>query len=211
MSISNEQEEQLVAPTAFLEPKIISQPILYSIANTRTSPIDEQSKSIDKQLRSSTIHTISDQTRRSTLDTTTNSLNVSTQTIDQSLAFHSLTSTPYVQGQLQQTSKQKLQSPSNIYSVASSSAHTSRGVQVRMPEPVQPAPILYTIVGDTPASTNGLTKNDLSTSTTTKSQPPTVPISSLDDEANILQTRKQQPTLYSLVRKASSPVQNSAR
>ncbi|CAF4508932.1 unnamed protein product, partial [Rotaria magnacalcarata] len=38
----------------------------------------------------------------------------------------------------------------NIYSIVDRPARTSRGIQVDLPDSNGPAPILYTIVGDTP-------------------------------------------------------------
>ena len=175
-------ETQSDVPTVFLQPKIISQPVFYSILGNKTPSImDQKPFPMDEEQRSPIVYAITGRPRRPTIDMSVSSSQIPTPIIDQSPTVYALVGSPRVQNRLEEPPKQILQSaptvfsiagtsnplnpvqePSNqvlrpspnLYSIVGSPARTSRGVQVGTVNHEQPSPILYTVVGDTPPQTN---------------------------------------------------------
>jgi len=223
-------ETESIVPVAFLEPKIISQPIFYSIPGTRTPtiPID-QPIPINKEPPTPTIYSISDRPRRPTIDMSVNNLEVPPPAVtDKSPTLYSVAGVPRLQNQYQEPPNQSLKPSANLYSIINSPARTSRGVQVDTLDRIQPLPILYTVVGDTPLQTDQSKEKHQSTITkqtkdataytlgnaanapkAQQQHSKDVAVYTLDNEANALKARQQQPipqpTLYALVNKPNSP------
>jgi hypothetical protein len=172
------------APTIFLEPQIVSQPILYSIAGTKPTPITDRPIPIITEQPSPTIYSIAGRPR--TVDMSSNSFEVRTPITDKSPTLYSLAGNSSFQNEIPESTKQLLQPSPNVYSIIGSPARISRGVQVNTPSPVQPVPVLYTIVGDTPPSVNKEKEN--------RPLPP---------PNTVISTSK--PTLYTLVGKPNTP------
>ena len=161
-------EQPAEAPTAFLEPKVISQPILYSVAGSRSTPVPPPVGSpIPRSYDPSppAVYSIVDRPRRQTLDMNTNNLEVPRQIDDSAPTVYSIIGSPRIQNANEEPINQpvlsppstydapinqQLQTAPNFYSIIGSPARTSRGVQVNTLDPDQPAPIVYTIMGDTP-------------------------------------------------------------
>ncbi|CAF1231655.1 unnamed protein product [Rotaria sp. Silwood1] len=213
MSFPIEQEQQSTTPTFFFEPTIISQPILYNIANTKRIAIIDQSTSIEQEQSIPTIYSISGQPRRLTVDMNGNRLDTPTQVINKSPILYSMINGPPVENEIQESNKPYLQPPPppTVYSIVGSPARTSRGVQVSPLDPVQPAPILYTITGDTSTPINRPVEN-ISPPTTTKPLRDAT-MYTLGNQGNVLRTQQQQqqqqqpiqpPTLYALVSQPNS-------
>jgi hypothetical protein len=137
-----------------------------------------------------------------TLYSVSGSPRIQNQVLQPSPTLYSLSGSP----RLPEPSKQLVPSSANLYSIVGSPARTSRGVQVSMNEPIQPSPILYTVVGDTPVQTDRSKEKYLST---IKKQPTDAAMYKLDNEANYLKAQQQQPipkpSVYALVDKPNSP------
>jgi len=197
-------ETESIVPVAFLEPKIISQPIFYSIPGTRSSPIPiDEPIPINKEPPSPTVYSITGRPRRPTIDMSVNNLEVPPPAVtDKSPTLYSVAGGSHLQNQYQEPPNQLLQPSANFYSIIGSPARTSRGVQVDTLDHIQPSPILYTIVGDTPVQTERSKE---------KHQPKDATIYTLGNAANTAKAQQQQqqpipkPTLYSLVNKPNSP------
>jgi hypothetical protein len=159
------EEEQEPPPIVFLEPKIISQPVFYSIVSAKTLPVhNEQPIPIKQEMPSPILYTITGQPHRPTIDTSASAVNVATPIIDKSPILYSLVGSPRLQVQIQEPVKQVSQIPqqssSTLYSIVGNPTLTPPITQTNtldpppsiQPEKVSsdpPAPILYTVVGET--------------------------------------------------------------
>jgi hypothetical protein len=214
---------QSVSSTSFLEPKVLSQPILYSVPGAKPKrPI-----LIHEEPSTPTVYAITGRPRRPTIDLSVNDSEI----IDQSPALYALVGTPRVQNQIPEPSKQYLQptanlyslvgspraqdqipeSPKpfpNLYSVVGSPARTSRGVQVSPLGPARPAPTVYTTVNDTSASINKPKENRLPPN---KKQPTDEPVYNSDSEGKVRYEQQlvQKPTTYALVDQPNPSVQEN--
>jgi hypothetical protein len=140
--------------------------------------------------------------RPRTVDMSSNSFEVRTPITDKSPTLYSLAGNSSFQNEIPESNKQLLQPSPNVYSILGSPARMSRGTQVNTPSPVQPVPVLYTIVGNTPPSVNKEKENR-------PSPPPKTLISTSTNEANKHKVQQPisttKPTLYTLVGKPNSP------
>ncbi|CAF0861553.1 unnamed protein product [Adineta ricciae] len=174
-------EEQIV----FLEPQVISQPVLYSVAGEKYTPRSTQPVTITEQPPSPVLYSLNNRSR--TVDMVSNSLERSTPVIDKTPIVYSWAGNSRLQNETSELSKQHLRATPNVYSITGSPARTSRGVQVSTPTPAQPTPILYTIVDDAPATVEK-PRHTRPLSPPVRSKEPVV--FTVDSEPNV---RKQQP------------------
>ncbi len=224
--ISTRPEEQSVVHNVFLEPKIISQPVFYSVGNTRPGPVTlEQPIPMNQESIPPTVYSITGRPRRPTMDMNADNLEVPSQVTNKSPTIYSLVDTSRISNSNDGPYKQPLQSPpnsmeeptnqysqrsANLYSLIGSPARTSRGVQVNTLDPDQPAPILYTITGDTPIQTN---KSNEKSSSPSRKPPTDVAVYTLGNQVNTLKAPPEQeqpiqkPSLYTLVSRPDSPPQ----
>ena len=222
---------QPVTPPGFLQPRVLTQPIIYSIpgASAKTNePII-----INQIPPSPTVYAITGRPRRPTVDMSVNNSEIASPVIDRPPAIYSLVGSPRslnqmpepprqtltpspnlyslvgsprVQNQISEPPKQLLQAPPSIYSVIGSPARTSRGIQVSSTDPIEPTPILYTIENDEPAPINKPKENR---SPPIKKQPIDATVYTLGNAANLHYEQQpiRKPTTYTLVDKANSPIQ----
>ncbi|UJR10085.1 hypothetical protein I4U23_014307 [Adineta vaga] len=185
-----QSEKQYNEPVVFLEPKVMSQPVLYTLAGEKYTPAPVQPIIITKEPPSPTLYSLNSRPR--TVDMGSNTLEGSTPIIDKSPTLYSWVGSSRLQNEISESPKQQLQPSPNIYSIIGSPARTSRGVQVGTSSPIQPVPILYTIVDDAPVSTK-------KTKETRPHSPPTAPkdavVYTFDNESNARKQQQQQPTL----------------
>jgi hypothetical protein len=141
-------EEEQSQPKIFLEPKIILQPVLYSIVSAKTLPIPNgQPIPINQEMPSPILYTITGHPNRPTIDMSANTVNVEKSVIDQSPILYNLVGFPRLQVRFQEPVKQ-------VPKIAQQSS-TNHTVIVIPPlhEPVkqipkQSSPIFYSIVGN---------------------------------------------------------------
>ena len=146
--------DQTEPPTLFLRPKIISQPILYSIIDSKYAPeIPEQPIPTNRQHNSSPkLYAMADRPHRPTLDVNE----------DKAPIVYTVMGSPRLPKAHEEPSPQHLQPAPLLYSITGSPARASRAVQVNTFDPDRPAPILYTIIDDDPvAASKALSTTDV--------------------------------------------------
>jgi hypothetical protein len=124
------------------------------------------------------------------------------QLLQPSPKLHSITNSPRLQNPIQEPSNQFPKTSPNLYSIIGSPVRTSRGVQVSTLDPIEPVPILYTIVDDTPPAQKDKLKREHP-----PKQPTDKPVYTLGSEVNTLKTQQpvSKPSLYTLVGAPNSP------
>ncbi|CAF1174927.1 unnamed protein product [Rotaria sp. Silwood1] len=195
------EEEQESQPTVFLEPKIISQPVLYSVVATKTpSAQNDQSISTNQHIDAPVFYTITGKSNLPTLDMSATNLNAETLVVDQSSNLYSLVGNPRIPLQSQEpipNTSQQL--PPNLYSIVGSPTLSANMLQAHTVDPtpstqpiktnsVQQAPILYTVVDEKKIPTNIPKENR-------PPPPPAVPIKKQSNDA----------TLYTVIGDPSMP------
>ncbi|CAF4422271.1 unnamed protein product [Rotaria socialis] len=196
-----EEQVQSGAPTVFLAPKVMPQPILYTLANARPTPMTDPSMSVNQQSSAPTIYSLVSRQRPQTVDMSANSSEMPDQISNKSPTLYSLASSSNPKRRIEEPTDQYLRPSPNFYSIVGSPARTSRGTQVDLPDPNGPAPILYTIVGDTPIE-KYRPKGDSSPRTITNSSTDAATYTTKNDP-NIIRAQQQypspKPTVYALV------------
>jgi hypothetical protein len=97
------EKEQESPPIVFLEPKIFSQPVLYSIVGAKTRPIPyEPVMPTIKEVPSPILYTITGQPHRPAIDMNPNTKNVAPSVIDTSPILHTLIGGPRLQVRVQE-------------------------------------------------------------------------------------------------------------
>jgi hypothetical protein len=207
----NVEVEQDNAPTIFLEPKVISQPVLYSIVGEKNQPIqNNQPISTNKEMPSPLFYAITGQPRRITADMSTSTPNVETPVTNRSPILYSLVGSPRLQPQMQEPTKQVVsvsQQPSpSLFSIVGGPTLTPNIPQTntRQPPPstqpvkvslVEPVPILFTIVGESRVPNNTQKEN----------RPPPAPVKKPTTEV-ILYTTVGDPNISQTVTLPRKPV-----
>ncbi|CAF1308732.1 unnamed protein product [Adineta steineri] len=192
--------KQSDVPIVFLEPQIISQPILYSIIGEKSTPIIDKPIPVNEEQSSPIIYSINDRPR--TVDLNTNSIEDPVLYKDKSPTLYSWVGNSYVQDEVIPEPPKTLVPPSpSVYTLIGSPARTSRGTQLGRSSPIEPVPILYTIVDDTSTSTSTSTYK-----TKEKHSHPPPPsnepvVYTVEKESNVYKT----PILYALVGKQIPP------
>jgi hypothetical protein len=149
---------------------VISQPIFYTVVDDKTMVIPANRSVMKAQPTASPIaYSIVDRPRRSTIDMSSTSSSLSPLTIGKAPMFYTVVGSPRVQ---QPTIQLVPPSPS-LYSTDGNSGRTSRAIETEAKNSMEPAPILYTIVGDASSPRNG--------SNQTRPLPATTNRSSLND------------------------------
>jgi hypothetical protein len=217
--IPMQSEQSAVVPAAFLEPKVISQPIFYNVGNTRTGPVSlEQPIPMDYESTPPTVYSLVGRPRRPTVDMSANNLEIPKQADNKAPTIYSVVDSSRISNPNEQPinqssqfyeepANQYVQPSPNFYSLIGSPARTSRGVQVNTLDSDQPSPILYTIVGDTPIQTSRLNEKN---SSPTRKPPTDVAVYTVGNQANALRAQEQEqlmqkPSLYTLVDRSYSP------
>jgi hypothetical protein len=166
----NVEVEQELQPIIFLEPKIISQPILYSIVGAKTNPTPEvQPVQMDQEMPSPIFHSITGDPHRPNIDMSVNTLDVATPVIHKSPILYTLIGSPRLQVRFQEPIKQVSQpNAPNLYSIVGS-PHPIIPTQ----EPItkssqQSSPSLYSIVGNPTLTPHTTQVNTLSLSPSTQ-------------------------------------------
>ncbi|CAF2479442.1 unnamed protein product [Rotaria sp. Silwood2] len=230
------EEEKESQATAFLEPKIISQPVLYSIVATKSPSVqNDQPIPANQDVDSPILYTITGKSNLPNIDMSGNNSNIETPVVNKSANFYSLVGNPRVSAQPQEPISKTLQQPlPNLYSIVGSptlspnmlQANTYDSTTSTQPvktNSVQPEPILYTVVDEKQKPTNIPKENR---------PPPTAPIKKQAKEAvlytvigdpsmpqSMTPARKTQPlkpqalpqqiqtpTLYPLIGKPNPPL-----
>jgi len=158
-------QEEETQPKIFLEPKIISQPVLYSIVSAKTLPIpNDQPISIDQEVPSPILYTITGHPNRPTIDMNVNKVNGEKSVINKSPILYNLVGYPRLQVRFQEPVEQVSQIPQQssptFYSIVGNPILIPNITQINTLDPppstqpqkvssFQPVPILYTIVGET--------------------------------------------------------------
>lgn len=182
----NVDVEQDPSPMIFLEPKVFSQPVLYSVVGAKNLPIHKDEPiPTDKAMPSPIFYAVTGQPRRLPKEMTGSTLNVETPVTNRSPTLYSVVGSPHLRVRIQEPIKQELpvsQPPSaSFYSIVGGptlTPHIPQTKTVNPPPPTQPVqvssskpvPILYTIVGETQVPTNIPKENRL------PPPPPPVPI-----------------------------------
>jgi hypothetical protein len=199
------QDDRSNVQTAFLAPHVISQPILYSIGGARNTPMTAQPTSVAQAPASPTLYSITQhRPRRPTVDTGVHHSEMPTPIPNQPPTLYSVIASPrYPQSMQPPTTRVVPPSPS-FYSIVTPPTRASRGTQVETPGSIEPAPILYTVVGDnrTPRNTPG---DNRAPPVSVRKQPKEVIMYNVDDETREYQY--ENPTLYNVVSKPFSPMQ----
>ncbi|CAF1376832.1 unnamed protein product [Rotaria magnacalcarata] len=196
-----EEQIQSGAPTVFLAPKVMPQAILYTLPNARPTPMADPSISANQQSPVATIYSLVSRQRPSTVDISANSSEMPDQISNKSPTLYSLASSSNPKRRIEEPTDQYSRPSPNIYSIVDRPARTSRGIQVDLPDSNGPAPILYTIVGDTPIEKYRPKEN---------SSPRIITNSSTDaamatarNDRNIIRAEQQypssKPTIYALI------------
>ena len=188
------------APTVFLEPKIISQPILYSIIDGKYSPpvLEERTQAKKPPINTSpSLYALNDRPRRPTIDINDN----------KPPAMYSVLGSPRPPNAHEEPINQYSQPAPHLYSIIGSPAHASRAVQVNTFNPDQPAPILYTIVGDTSNRTERSYDKPLPTNkntSNTEQKPYTIITETTTPRAYQQPPPTNKPAFYTLVGQPNS-------
>lgn len=194
------------APTVFLEPKVMSQPIFYSISDRKTPPITSDQSPLPTKREppiEPTVYAITGRPRRPTIDMSISNAEIPTPRIDDTTTVYSLVGNPHIRNSIEDVPKTITAQPSpNLYSIVGNPARTSRGVQVSPLNGQRPAPVIYTIVGDTPPENNNRTveklppKQQINPVIYSLNQP-------INNTTKIEQTQEsfRKPTTYTLVNK----------
>lgn len=182
--------------TVFLEPKIISQPILYSIIDAKYAPpIPPEERTMAKKPpvdNPPTLYALNDRPRRPTMDIEDT----------KSPAMYSVLGSPRLPYANEQPINQYPQHAPHLYSITGNSVRASRGVQVNTLDPDQPAPVLYTIVGDTPKRTER--SHDKPLPSNTEPAPYTIITEKTTPRVNQQPSSTTKPSMYTLVGQPNS-------
>ena len=196
---NGKKRSQPPSTTVFLQPQIISQPILYNIAGARQTPRMEPTPMANQQ--TPIIYSIATRPSEPTppmadMIDDDPPIPMAPRGNRTMKNYSRMESPPLAQNM-------PMPSP-HFYSITSTTGRTSRGTQVDTITPMEPAPILYTIVGDTPVNRRRDKENR---------PPPTEPN---DSEINndliiyvptneVYPLKRSQPTMYTIKAQRESP------
>ncbi len=131
------EDEPEPVPTVFLESKIISQPILYSIVGAKTLPLHKkQSIPVKTEVPLPIFYTVTGQPHRPVTPSNASTTHVTTAVVDRSATLYPSVGNPRLHVQIQEPMKQVPQQSS-----------VSKPVQTTSKLPKQPSPTLYPVVG----------------------------------------------------------------
>ncbi|CAF1595578.1 unnamed protein product [Adineta ricciae] len=160
------EKEQEPPATVFLEPQVISQPVLYSIVGNKSAPIQNEQPTppVPNEIPLPILYTITGLAQRPTLQSNKNPVPEVSSPTDRSAILYSITANPKSKIIVEEPSKAVPVIPVPLTKTASSPSSTVPSfyllvgqphIPSNVPEPSkevpllarQPAPILYSIVG----------------------------------------------------------------